>query len=269
MKDMFYTYGFIALLFLMMLGPVEASLSVSGAILATNVTPGQHISHLIYVSIDESDPPLDLRVDLNEFGQDLYGANDNLRANLDMSPCSARPFLRIDPSSFRLEAGEMQEVVLEGDLPKDVGEGGRYALVNINSLPKNIGNLGSVAISMDVPILLTIEGTEQIKIGEITDLLMDRPASGRPQNVSVIMKNTGNCHYKAYVKASLVDGEGEILASASTPPSITSIIPPTSRLFELSLAPIPMDHGTYYVNATVELENGMIIAWRNAALDLT
>jgi hypothetical protein len=249
--------------------PAEAGLTVSDGLLMANVTPGQHISHVMNVSIDKIDPYTKIQAEINGFGQKLDGSNDNLPAKLDVSPYSARPFLNITPNEFNLEPGGTQKFLLNVDVPRNIGKGGMYALVNIYSPPISMGIL-SVVIAIDVPVVLTIAGTEQIKKGEIVDLEISKPVSIEQQNVSVILKNTGNYHYKAFVEAVLRDKMGKILANASLPVSLTSILPFTLRMFDLSLVPrIPLDPGTYYVNATVRLENSTIIANREAAFTIT
>lgn len=271
MKCLIYPCGFIAaiLLILTAFAPAEAGLTVSGGLLMANVTPGQHISHIMNVSIEKTDPYMKVHAEVNGFGQKLDGSNDDLPAESDVSPYSARPFLNITPNRFNLEPGGTQRILLNVDVPQDIGKGGMYALVNIYSPPITMGIL-SVVIAIDVPVLLTIAETEQIKKGEIVDLEISKPVSAKQQNVSVILKNTGNYHYKAFAEAVLIDKMGKILANASSPVSLTSILPFTLRMFDLSLVPrVPLDPGTYYVNATVRLENSTLIANREAAFTVT
>jgi hypothetical protein len=263
--------GFIAIILLILtaFAPAEAGLTVSGGLLMVNVTPGQHISHVINVSTEKTDPSMDIQVDVNGFGQKLDGANDDLPTKLDVSPYSARPFLNVTPNKFSLVPGGTKKILLNVDVPQDIGKGGKYALVNIYSPPIIIGIL-SVVIAVDVPVVLTIAETEQIKKGEIVDLEISKPVSVEQQNVSVILKNTGNYHYKAFAEAVLIDKMGKILANTSSPVSLTSILPFTLRIFDLSLVPrVPLDPGNYYVNATVRLENNTIIANREAAFTVT
>jgi hypothetical protein len=271
MKRLVSACGFIAVILLILtaFAPAEAGLTISGGLMMTNVTPGQHISHVINVSTDKADPYMEIRAAINGFGQKLDGANDDLPTVLDVSPYSARPLLNITPNVFNLEPGGTKKILLNVDVPQDIGKGGRYALVNIYSPPITMGIL-SLVIAVDVPIVLTISETEQIKTGEIVDLEISKPVSAKQQNVSVILKNTGNYHYKAFAEAVLKDEMGKILANASSPVSITSILPFTLRIFDLSLVHrIPLDPGTYYVNATVRLDNNSIIANREAAFTVT
>ena len=98
--------------------------SVSGAIFEAEVAPGQSISHNMTVSIDESDPPMNLLAEVVGFGQTLDGGNIELSPMADTSPCSARSFLSVDPTSFHLDPGESQNVLLDGIVPFDIGSGG-------------------------------------------------------------------------------------------------------------------------------------------------
>jgi hypothetical protein len=95
--------------------------------------------------------------------------------------------------------------------------------------------------------------------GEITDLTVEDAFSDEEKEMSLVFKNTGNYHYKALARAELEDADGNVLASASTPLSITSIIPPNSRLFRLTLTTDKLNPGTYSVSATVEREDGTVL----------
>ena len=152
MKRLVSPCGFIAVILLILtaFAPAQAGLTVSGGLLMANVTPGQHISHVINVSTEKTDPSMDIQVNVNGFGQKLDGANDDLPTKLDVSPYSARPFLNVTPNKFSLEPGGTQKIFLNVDVPQDIGNGGKYALVNIYSPPIIIGIL-SVVIAVDVP----------------------------------------------------------------------------------------------------------------------
>lgn len=253
---------------LLAIGTASASLDVSGAIFEATVSPGQHINHTMIVNTEASDQPMDFVVEVMGFGRSLDGATAEIKSDQDTSPYSARPFLRVSPSSFHLEPAGIKEIVLEGVVPSDVGEGGRYALVNIRSLPMGKGTVG-VAVAVDVPVRLTIADTKLVKTGEITSLSLDKPLSRKGQNISLIFNNTGNYHYIALAEAVLEDRKGNILANASTPLTFSSIIPRTSRLFKISLIPrselIP---GSYDINSTVKLEDGTVLATKEIGFEI-
>lgn len=250
----------IYLFLILTISTASAGFAVSGAIFEANVTPGQHIIHKIVVNTDTSDLPMDFAAEMIGFGRSLDGANAEIRPELDISPYTARPFLNVSPASFHLEPGDSQEVVLEGDIPLNVGEGGRYALVNIRSLPIGKGNVG-MAVAVDVPVRLTIMNTRLIKTGEIMNLSIDKPISQQAQNVSLLFNNTGNYHYYAFAEAALMDEKGNILANASTPLTVSSIIPMTSRLFKMELVPRQeLRRSSYKINVAVRLEDGTKLA---------
>lgn len=247
---------------------VSTGLEASGAILEVEVAPGEHIRHKMIVCIDDTEPSMGILVEVVGFGQSLDGGNVELDPELDTGPYSARGFLSVSPASFHLEPGGSQRVLLEGEVPADVGAGGRYALVYIHSLPTGGGPVG-IALAIDVPVLLTISGTQLVKTGEIMSLNVSEPVSGEPLSVSVVFKNTGNYHFKVFSEGVLKDEGGAVLAHASTTLTSSSIIPSCSRLFELSLSPSSeLQPGTYYVRSTVSLEDGTILDGKEARFEI-
>jgi len=118
---------------LLAVSPALAGLSVTGSICDAEVTPGQHFEHEMIVSTDPEDRQMELQVDVMGFGRNLQGMNFEIDPDDDTSPYSARPFLQVSPRNFTLPPGGSQNVQLQGDIPADIGEGGRYALVFIHS----------------------------------------------------------------------------------------------------------------------------------------
>jgi hypothetical protein len=251
-------------LFLLLLVPASSGLGVEGVIFEAEAAPGQHVNHDMTVSLRENEAPMDLQVDIQDWSQTLEGGNQELEEG-ETSSCSAKGFLKASPASFHLEPGGSQKVLVEGDIPQDVGPGGRYALISIHSLPtveeddSSEGNVG-VAVAINSLVRLTISGTELLREGEITDLRIEDPSSCGHQNISLIFKNTGNYHYKACAKAALKDEEGNLLANSSSPLS-SNMIPSASRIFFVSLSlEKELLPGTYYISAIVEQEDGSVLA---------
>ena len=257
--------GFLVLLSIIGVS-ISSAISIDGAVFRADVAPGQHVTHVI--TLGKSDIPLNFTVKVMGFGQTLEGDNAQLEDNLDVSPYTARPFLRVNVSNFQLDPGQSQKILLEGDIPANVGSGGRYALVVFRSIP-NSNKTIKVITGVDIPILLTIAGPEQINKGEITDLKVEEPVSAQQQNVSMTFKNTGNYHYRAQANASLMDKNGNILGNFSSPVSTGSIIPTTSRLFEIKVNPSsPLKPGTYNVKASVNFEDGAILATKETSFEI-
>lgn len=263
-KFLFAELAFFLLIFM----PASSALGVEGVIFEAEAAPGQHVSHEITVSLRENEDPMDLQVDIQDWSQTLDGSNQEQEDGA-VASCSAKGFLQASPASFHLESGGSQKVLVEGEIPEDVGSGGRYALISVHSLPSveeeedSEGNVG-VAVAINALVRLTISGTELLRRGEITDMKIEDPSSCEHQNISLIFKNTGNYHYKACAKAALKDDEGNLLANSSSPLS-SNIIPSASRIFSFSLTPekelLP---GTYCISAIVEQEDGSILATKEA-----
>jgi hypothetical protein len=249
-----------AMIALFLLSPlICAGLGVSGAIIEKDVKPGETFVHDMTVCSDHSGPPMDIAVDVMGLNQSLEGDNMELDENEDIGPYSACAFMKVNPSKFHLEPGEIQSVIVEGKIPEDAKPGGRYAMINIHSLPVGNGTVG-IVVAIEVPVRLVISGPGLIKTGSIEELKLERPISAKQQDVSVTFKNKGNSHFKARADATLKDREGSIIAGASTPLS-SNIIPGASRLFRLAVAPgKDLEPGIYFMNSTVKLDNGTVLA---------
>lgn len=245
---------------LVAVSPALAGLSVAGSICDAEVTPGQHFEHDMIVSTDPEDRQVELQVDVMGFGRNLQGMNFEVDPDDDTSPYSARPFLQVSPRNFTLSPGSSQNVLLEGDIPADIGEGGRYALVLIHSNVSGSGNVG-VAVAIEVPVRLTIAETKLIKTGEIADLRLDRPVSPEMQNISLIFNNTGNYNYYAFAEAVLKDKDGRILSNTTTPVTFNSILPATSMQFDMSIKPsTKLPAGSYSITSTIRMDDGTALA---------
>lgn len=247
-------FGF--LIIMLAANPASCGLGVTGAIINASVSSGEHITHSMIVSTGSADPPMNLTVSVMGFGRMPDGAVLEVEPELDKSPFSARPFLNASPSSFHLDPGGSQEVVVNCDIPSNAGDGGRYALVNVRSQPMGKGPVGIIS-AIDVPVKLTLKGTRLIRKGELSNLSLESPVSGQAQNISFILKNTGNYDFRPISEAILKDTWGNSLANATTPHAASSMIPTTSRFFKLTLAPKSrLPPGTYLLTLTAYLEDG-------------
>jgi methionine-rich copper-binding protein CopC len=248
-------------------GLASAGLAVGGANLEKSIAPGEHLSHVIKVATSASDTPMDIHAEVFGYGQSLQGLNTEQNASLDKSPYTARPFLKVSPSSFHLDPGKSQEVTLEGDIPKDVGSGGRYALVGVRTLPIGNGSVGFV-LNIEVPIMLTINGSEIQNKGEIESLSIEEPISADKQQMSLTFKNIGNHHYNANVTAVVKDKDGQVVANASTP-LVRPILPTYSRQVKLEITPnAPLKQGTYTADATVSLADGTVLTTKETSFQV-
>jgi hypothetical protein len=247
--------------------PLSSALGVNGATFVRNVTPGETIHHEMIVSLEKSESSMDLVSDLSGLNQTLSGSYQAVKMDKDIGPYSARPFLNVSPASFHLDPGGSQKVILDGIVPNNVGDGGRYALVTFKSGP--LGNKSvAVLTEIQVPVALTISGSKLVKTGEITSRVLDAPILATQQNLTLVFKNSGNIHYRTVTEAELKDKDGKTLAN-STSRSGSSINPASSRLFKLNLVPtIKLQPGVYTVSSQVKLEDGTILTTKEAKFEI-
>ncbi len=227
--------------------PVLAGLRVSGAILVTDVSPGETITHQMAVGIRVSDPAMDILVDVKDV--DVK----------DIGEYSAKNFIAIDKTSFHLEPGGSQDVVVTIHVPQDVGAGGRYAIVYVHSLPSGEGQVGTT-VAVNVPIYLTIKGSELIHTGKITELTIGKAVSGQPVVIFTTLENTGNHHFKIKGEVTVSDASGETLDTIYTSLTSSSIVPTLSAQLKATYIPqgeLPL--GVYSVKSRVMLEDGTLL----------
>jgi len=252
----------LILIAVMTIVPTGSGLGVEGVIFDAEVSPGQHVRHEIKVMLDHNEGPLDLSVDVEDWGQSQDGVNMGLpdRSN----PYSACGFLRALPARFHLEPGQSQSVIVEGDIPQEVGSGGRYALVTIYGMPVDSPSEGlessvGLAVAVTSLIRMTISGTELVRSGDFEVLNVQAPLSLDQRNISLIFNNTGNCHFKARAKCALLKEDGAIEAEFSSPLS-SNIIPGAARIFQIDLDRGSLTSEICKINVTIEAEDGMLLA---------
>jgi hypothetical protein len=263
MKEYFQTYKFAkmilpALIIVLMLSVATVSaISVSGAKYMGNISPGGTDVHTMTVGIGPGEDPTDVIVEVMGFGQGMDKGYTTLDPASDLSPYSARTFITLDKNTVHLEPGTTQTINANITLPKNVGAGGRYAIIFIHALP---GKGKSFTTAVMVPVLITDSGTTISETGSITKLEVSDVTIGQPITISTTLKNTGNYHYYRTVNEVVVtDANGTIRADNSTSASVYAIIPGNTVDFNIQpdLKNLPL--GTYTVNSKVLLEDGRIL----------
>lgn len=258
MKFMRMEFVLILLLALSITLTPSAGFKISGAIFQDAVSPGQVAGHEIVLSLEKDAMPLNITAETFGYAMNENGTNIQIAPEEDTGPYSAREYLTVMPEELALQPGESKKLMVEADIPVDVGSGGRYALIVLKTLNPMEGNKNiRILTAVQIPVLLEISGSEIVQSGEITDLSASKKDDGAVANIR--FKNTGNYHYKPVVDSVLKTKEGEVLLSASQQSS-SAVLPDGSWFFSVPMILEPkLSPGTYAIEAKVTGENGMIL----------
>ena len=235
-------------------------LTVSNAVILNDVTPGQTLTQNMTVAIASTDPAIDMSVQVFGVAQSLQGDYELLDAAKDTGKYSARTFVSVDKSSFHLEPGDSEDLTATVQVPQDVDDGGRYAVINIATKPTVSTGIGMIT-AVNVPVFLTVKGTQLIQTGKITGVSTSDAASGKPINILTNFQNTGNHHFKVQGQIIVKDGKGKTVATIPILPTTSSIIPGMTRqlVTTLSGTKAPLAVGTYTIDSQVTLADGTLL----------
>ena len=246
----------LAVCFLLLLAsPVLAGgLTVFGATIETSVSPGNDYSYTIKVE-NTSDAPMDIGVEVKGYGISANRDFIALESEEDKSPYTARELLAVSPDNFHLEPRDSQVITVTAEIPPEIGDGGRYAIVFIHTVPK--GEMVATITAIAARVLLTIADSNLVTSSEITDVSL--AASQEPVGVLVTVENKGNYHYKPQIQAKLSNGD-KVVATASLSPD-WPIIPGYSRQFQIDfVGEESLSAGEYAVDIEVKDDSGKLVA---------
>jgi hypothetical protein len=246
--------------------PVSAGLQISGSILQKDVSPDDTIQHVMTVTLINEKAPADVSLEVGGLGTTLDGRPRLIPGGEDTSPYSARQFITLDKTTLTLDPDKPQTVTATIKIPRDVGAGGRYAMIHIYTAPK--GGTVALVTAVDVPVVLTIKGTGQIFSGNITFVdFKESAGSGQPAIISVTLKNTGNIHFdNAISTITLIDASGTSVFSGAS--KVSQAVAPLNSIqldttIEKELIP-----GTYTVTASAALSNGKILDTKSERIEI-
>ena len=251
----------VVLLMTLVVTPASANpgLTVNGALLITDVTAGQTLTHKIIVSISDKDSATDISVQVVGMQQSQAGASELLEPSKDTGDYSARAYITVDKESFHLEPGGSQELTATINIPSDVGAGGRYAIINIQTKPAGQGSVG-VITAVNIPIYLTIKDSQLIHTGKITGITTSEPLSGQPVDILTTFQNTGNHHFKVKSEVTVSDAQGEVLDTIYTALTPSSLIPTMSSQLKATYIPKgELTPGVYTIKSKVMRDDGTIL----------
>jgi hypothetical protein len=252
------TLAVVVLTTALMALPVSADpgLTVSNAVIVANVTPGQTLTWSGVVSIAASDPATMINLQVEGMTQAPDGTLGALAASEDTGSYTARPFISIDQNSFPLNPGASQTVTATIQVPQDVGAGQRFAMINLQT-QATPGNGVNTISAVNVPVYLTIIGSQMINTGTITSLSTGSITTGQPITVTTNFENTGNYHFKIEGQIAITSSQGMILDTIGIPETTSNIMPGLTRQIITNVtAAGTLSPGTYTIDSRITLSDG-------------
>lgn len=243
---------------------VYADMRMNGGPFIAEMSPGESLTHEVIIECPEEDQALDFEAIVMGFGMDTVGGPQLIPNDKYNETISAINIINVTPSRFRLEPGQSQVVTIEANMPDNIGDGTKYALVNIRGYPKENNGSINIALAINTRVQLTVAGSNLIRTANIARFELNPDG-----NATMLLTNTGNTDMKASAKAELRDAKGNILGNATCSAAPFGIIPSYSQEFLLSFNPESrLTPGTYNVEATAELEDGTIVASKEMEIEI-
>jgi hypothetical protein len=233
-------------------------LEVDQLILFASVPQGG--SRTLQLSVG-SGPGADVGVEVRGLGQAPDGRFIALDAAADASPYSAREYLSVSPSAFRLEPGQRRQVEVSVNLPGDAGPGGRYAVLYVYTRPPEGEESVGVSAAIAVSVVLTIEGSELVREGEVTGIDASETHPLQPMVVTATFANRGNYHFRVSGRATLLNQQGVQVSQGTMPRTEASVVPAFAQNLRASLEPNGhWEPGSYLLQVEVFTDDGLLVA---------
>jgi hypothetical protein len=253
------------LLMVLCLSPVSA-IDVAGAKYMGSIAPGGTDIHTITIGIGADQKPMDAQIDVQGFGQSLKQIYIPLAPANDLGPCSARTFISLSNTTVHLVPGVPQTVKATITLPKNVGNGGRYAIITVHSVANN-GEF--VTTGVNIPVFITVSGTKPTESGSILTVDAGEVTIGQPISITTTFKNTGNYHYYFTQNAvAIKDTNGNLIGNYTTQPSIFALIPGNTVQYIATPTIQNLAAGTYTADSKVLLQDGTVLDEKTATFEV-
>ncbi|WP_292368852.1 hypothetical protein [Methanoregula sp. UBA64] len=250
--------GFLILAMLFFSVPVPA-MSGTGTKYVGSIAPGGTDTFRMSFGIGPNEDPSDISVQVMGFGQSMDTGFVPVDPANDTNPYSARTFISLDNTTIHLKPGMTQQVTATITLPKNVGPGGRYAIIYVHSIPA-AGGQATIATAVVIPVLITVSETQPSLTGSIENVNVGDLTAGQPVIVTTTFRNTGNYHYRYTINSvTVTDSNKNILATGTTQPSENSVIPGNTVQYIVQPEVKNLPEGTYTVDSKVLRENGQVL----------
>jgi len=242
--------------------PVSA-MSLSSTKYTGTIAAGETVTYPITIGLGTNENPVNFTLEVMGFGQNLENGYTPLDSGIDTNPYSARPYITLNKNQIRLNPGTSQKITATIALPKNVGSGGRYAIIYLYAVPSK-GQVVTTAVN--IPVFITISGTNPSMMGTITSVDVGEMTAGQPISVTTTLKNTGNYHYfRTANQVAIIDASGNRISNSSTVISPNVVIPGNTVQYIMKPDVKNLQPGSYTVNSKILLESGTVLDEKTAA----
>jgi P pilus assembly chaperone PapD len=240
----------------------QVSLSVAPLRVELQVPPGAEATDAVN-ALNEGEQPAFVRVStedwyLTEEGTPIFTASGS-------QPGSASPWIRVNPTNFRLNPGESRDIRYTLTVPRDAAPGTYRTAIVVEASPGGQPTPPKRQVLVKgriVSIIYETVGTPQIE-GDLTSMKVRRGSEGVPE-VLVVLENTGRYVFRTGGTVRIKDGADRIVAELTVPS--VPVLPRSRRAVAVSakdrLAP-----GKYTAVATIDIgrrelfEGEVVFTW--------
>ena len=255
-------YAVLVAVFLVMflpIAPAMAAMTLSGVKYMADVTPGATVTFPMTLSSADADAAEDYEVTVIGFGNSPNGNYLGIDPAQDTGPYTARPFITLDKTAVHIPPGGKEVITATMQVPSG-GAGGLYALINIRPKPVAATGAGSsFTTAMNVPIMITLKGTQLTETGTIESVSISDAMQGKSLEVTTVFTSSGNHHYYgAKNEIAVTDSTGKEVVRTATAPSVTAIVPGGKVNFRQQIT-AALSPGTYTVDSNVFDSKGTVL----------
>jgi len=234
-----------------------------------SIAPGGSDTFSMGIGLGPNENPSDISVSVMGFGQAPDSGFVPVDPANDTNPYSARTFISLDKTLLHLKPGTSETVTATINMPKNVDDGGRYAIIYLHAVPSG-GGQATITTAIIIPVLITISGTNPTMAGSIMGVSVGNLTVGQPVEITTSFKNTGNYHYRNLVNnVTLTNANGNILAESSAAPWQNSIIPGNTVQDIVQPDVKNLSTGTYTISSKVSLESGQVLDEKTTSFQVT
>jgi len=250
-----------------------ADLTMSGKIsvfplgIDVELAPGQNHTGSFMIK-NTGDTPQDVSVTLNDYARTVDGKNQFPPAGtLDRS---LAPFTTVSPATFQLEAGKVQEVQFQLDLPQDQA-GPHWMIVMVKESEPTVttnvgvkGQKGGFAFKANLVFGVRVrqsDPTSALTDGRVTRLQVTPPATERPLGVQLTFKNTGTTFLRPSGRVEIRDRTGQTVANLLI--DSFRVLPGAKRTLDVSSTQA-LEPGKYIALGIIDFGGDFLVAGQAA-----